>query len=390
MLHQLEGSQAIARSVALCRPSVVSAYPISPQTHILEGLEGLVRNGKLENCEYMNVESEMGAISAVIGAEAAGVRSYTATSSQGLLYMMEAVYNASGLELPLVMTLGNRTIGAPINIWNDHSDAMAARDAGWLMFFAETNQEAVDLHILAFKIAEELRCPAIVNVDGFILTHAYEQVDLPSQQQVDEFLPPYKPNVHLDINNPMAIGAMVPPEHFMEVRHLAHQKQAGALEAISRAADDFLDKFGRNSGAVVQGYSLQNAETVVVTMGSVAGTIKDVVDELNQDGKRFGELSIRCYRPFPAAAIADSLKNAKQVIVVEKSLAIGVGGILSREVELAMKGSGIPIVSVVAGLGGRNITKSMLKECFLSKNHDEITFLGLDMSSVNRHIHVLN
>ncbi|MDR2766074.1 MAG: hypothetical protein LBB63_01240 [Holosporaceae bacterium] len=386
MLHQLEGSQAIARSVALCRPNVVSAYPISPQTHILEGLEGLVRSGKLESCEYMNVESEIGAISVALGAESAGARSYTATSSQGLLHMMEVVYNVSGLELPLVMTLGNRAVGAPINIWNDHSDAMAARDAGWLMFFAETNQEAVDLHILAFRIAEETQCPVIVNVDGFILTHAYEQVDLPSQDQVDEFLPPYKPNTSLTVDNPMAIGAMVPPEYFMEVKHLAHRKQEQALEAIENLGNDFYNKFGRNSGGLVHGYAIQEAETVVVTMGSVAGTIKDVVDELNREGMKFGELSICCYRPFPVSAIVSALKNARKVIVVEKSLAIGLGGILSREIELALNGLDVQMVSVVAGLGGRNITKAMLKECFLKKSSGEVTFLGLDEKLVNSNI----
>ncbi|MDR0968695.1 MAG: hypothetical protein LBL99_03645, partial [Holosporaceae bacterium] len=209
MLCQLEGSQAIARAVALCRPKVICAYPITPQTHIVEGTGELVRSGELADCEFINVESEMAALSVAIGSQAAGVRSYTATSSQGLLYMIEAVYNASGLELPIVMTLGNRAIGSPINIWNDHTDAMAVRDSGWIMLFAETNQEALDLHIQAFRIAEKTRCPVMVCVDGFILTHAYEQVEIPSQKEVDEFLPPYEPNISLDVDDPIAIGTMV-------------------------------------------------------------------------------------------------------------------------------------------------------------------------------------
>ena len=182
MLKQIEGSHAMAEAIALCRPEVICAYPITPQTHIVEGLGELVKDGSLVDCEFINVESEFAALSVAIGASAAGARAYTATASQGLLFMAEAVYNASGLGLPIVMTLGNRAIGAPINIWNDHSDAMSMRDAGWLQLFAETNQEAVDLHIQAFRLAEELSMPVMVCVDGFILTHAVERIDIPDQQ----------------------------------------------------------------------------------------------------------------------------------------------------------------------------------------------------------------
>jgi len=190
MLEQCEGSHAVAQAVALCRPEVICAYPISPQTHIVEGLGELVKAGALEPCEFINVESEFAAMSVAIGASAAGARAYTATASQGLLFMAEAVYNASGLGLPIVMTVANRAIGAPINIWNDHTDSMAMRDAGWIQLFAESNQDALDLHIQAFRIAEELSLPVMVCMDGFILTHAYERVDLPSQDDVDRFLPP--------------------------------------------------------------------------------------------------------------------------------------------------------------------------------------------------------
>ena len=211
MLKQIEGSHAMAEAIALCRPEVICAYPITPQTHIVEGLGELVKDGSLVNCEYINVESEFAALSVAIGASAAGARAYTATASQGLLFMAEAVYNASELGLPIVMTLGNRAIGAPINIWNDHSDAMSMRDAGWLQLFAETNQEAVDLHIQAFKLAEELSMPVMVCVDGFILTHAVERIDIPTQQQVDAYLPPYDPVQVLDPAEPASIGAMVGP-----------------------------------------------------------------------------------------------------------------------------------------------------------------------------------
>src|SRR5215469_11402146 len=204
MLKQIEGSRAMAEGVALCRPEVICAYPITPQTHIVEGLGEMVRTGELKNCEFINVESEFAALSVAIGASAAGARAYTATASQGLLFMAEAVYNASGLGLPIVMTVANRAIGAPINIWNDHSDAMSQRDSGWLQLYAETNQEALDLHIQAFKLAEELSMPVMVCMDGFLLTHASERADLPDQAQVDAFLPRYDPRQVLDPADPVS------------------------------------------------------------------------------------------------------------------------------------------------------------------------------------------
>jgi len=205
MLRQVEGSHAVAEAVALCRPQVICAYPISPQTHIVEGLGEMVKSGELERCEFINVESEFAAMSVAIGASAAGVRAYTATASQGLLYMAEAVFNASGLGLPIVMTVANRAIGAPINIWNDHTDAMSQRDCGWIQLFAENNQEALDLHIQAFKLAEEIALPVMVCMDGFVLTHAYERVDVPEQESVDAFLPPYEPRQVLDPSEPVAV-----------------------------------------------------------------------------------------------------------------------------------------------------------------------------------------
>jgi len=217
MLKQVEGSRAVAEAVALARPEVICAYPISPQTHIVEALGEMVKSGALAPCEFINVESEFAAMSVAIGASAAGARAYTATASQGLLFMAEAVFNAAGLGLPIVMTVANRAIGAPINIWNDHTDAMSQRDCGWIQLFAETNQEALDLHIQAFRLGEELSLPVMVCMDGFILTHAYERVDVPTQAQVDAWLPPFAPRQVLDPAEPVSIGAMVGPEAFMEV-----------------------------------------------------------------------------------------------------------------------------------------------------------------------------
>src|SRR6187397_9257 len=238
MLKQTEGSRAVAEAIALCRTQVICAYPITPQTHIVEGLGEMVKDGSLAGCEYINVESEFAAMSVAIGASAAGVRTYTATSSQGMLFMAEAVYNASGLGLPIVMTVGNRAIGAPINIWNDHSDSMSMRDAGWIQLYAESNQEALDLHIQAFRLAEELSCPVMVCMDGFILTHAYDRVDVPSQEEVDAFLPPYVPRQILDPAEPVSMGAMVGPEAFTEVRYLAHLRQLQVLDVLPGLAGD--------------------------------------------------------------------------------------------------------------------------------------------------------
>src|SRR5215207_73758 len=284
MLEQKEGSHAVADAVALCRPEVICAYPISPQTHIVEALSDKVRARELAPCEYVSVESEFAAMSVAIGASAAGARAYTATASQGLLYMCEALYNASGLGLPIVMTLANRAIGSPINIWNDHSDSMSQRDSGWIQLYAETNQEALDLHIQAYKLAEDLSLPVMVCMDGFILTHAYERVDAPTQEQVDAFLPPYEPRQVLDPAEPVTIGAMVGPEAFFEVRYLMHAKQMQALDVVPQIAADFKEAFGRDSGGLIRTYCADDAETVIVALGSVLGTIEDVVDELRERG----------------------------------------------------------------------------------------------------------
>src|SRR3954470_19148590 len=247
MLRQTEGSRAVAEAVALCRPEVIAAYPISPQTHIVEALSALVKTETLAPCEYINVESEFSAMSVCIGASATGARTYTATASQGLLFMVEAVFNASGLGLPIVMTVANRAIGAPINIWNDHTDSMSQRDCGWIQLFAETNQEAADLHIQAFRLGEELSLPVMVCMDGFILTHAYERIDVPEQGQVDAYLPKFEPRQILDPAEPVSIGAMVGPEAFMEVKYLAHYRQEQALERIPEIAAEFAAMFGRDS-----------------------------------------------------------------------------------------------------------------------------------------------
>ena len=389
MPRQLEGSRAVAEAVALCRPEVICAYPISPQTHIVENLSQLVKSGELAPCEFVNVESEFAAMSASIGASATGARAYTATASQGLLYMAEALYNASGLGLPIVMTVANRAIGAPINIWNDHSDSMSQRDSGWIQLYAETNQEALDLHIQAFRLAEELSTPVMVCMDGFILTHAVERVEMPTQEQVDAFLPPFQPRQVLDPDEPITIGAMVGPEAFMEVKYLAHAKQMQALELIPEIATDFKRAFARDSGGLIRSYRTEDAETIVVALGSVLGTIKDTVDELREQGMKIGVVGIASFRPFPLDAVRAALGHAQRVLVLEKALAVGIGGIVSANVRMALTGLQLHGYTAIAGLGGRPITKTSLNALFTDAAADRLeplTFLDLDWELVNREL----
>jgi len=387
VLRQIEGSQAVAETVALCRPEVVCAYPISPQTHIIEAVGAKVKSGELTPCEFINVESEFAAMSVSIGASAAGARTYTATASQGLLFMSEAVYNAAGLGLPIVMTLANRAIGAPINIWNDHSDAMALRDAGWIQLFAETNQEAADLHVQAFRLAEELSVPVMVCMDGFILTHAVEGVDLLDQATVDRLLPPYEPRQFLNVDDPVSIGAMVGPEAFEEVRYLAHLRLLDALERIPVIAEQFHEATGRNSGGLMHAYRTSDADTVIVAMGSVLGTIKDVVDQRRDSGERVGVLGVTTFRPFPAAALSTALAGAHTVVVLEKAFNAGGGGVLAADVTLALGDRSVDVLSVVAGLGGRPVTRQSLDDLLDRVAGGTIggfSFLDLDLGVVER------
>ncbi|WP_099332853.1 transketolase C-terminal domain-containing protein [Actinomyces minihominis] len=389
MRKQIEGSKAVAEAVAHCHPEVIAAYPISPQTHIVEELSNLVKRDVLQGCEYINVESEFAAMSACIGASAAGARTYTATASQGLLFMAEAVYNASGLGLPIVMTVANRAIGAPINIWNDHTDAMSQRDSGWLQLYAETNQEAADLHVQAFKIAEELSLPVMVCMDGFILTHAVEIVDIPEEEKIREFLPDFEPRQVLDPQRPLSIGAMVGPEAYTEVRYLAHHRQMQALDLIPQVQEEWQQIFGRDSGGLIKPYRMEDAETVIIALGSVLGTLKDVVDERRDKGEKIGVLGIVSFRPFPTEAIREALADIKRVVVVEKAFSVGIGGIVGPHVRPALPAGGIPFYEVIAGLGGRPITKRSLHKLIDEAEADELqelTFLDLDQELVDKEL----
>jgi pyruvate ferredoxin oxidoreductase alpha subunit len=284
------------------------------------------------------------------------------------------------------MTIGNRAIGAPINIWNDHSDSMSMRDAGWIQLYAETNQEALDLHIQAFRLAEELSCPVMVCMDGFILTHAYERVDVPTQEQVDAFLPRYEPRQILDPADPVSIGALVGPEAFTEVRYLAHHKQLRALGLIPELAAAFNKEFGRNSGGLIRCYRTEDAETIVVALGSLNGTVQEVVDEMRARGSRIGSVSICSFRPFPLVASREALQHAKRVVVLEKCLAVGLGGIVSDGVRKSLSGIVLNGYTVIAGLGGRAITRASLTRLFEDAERDEleqVTFLDLNADVIS-------
>lgn len=384
----VEGSYAVAHAVKCCLPDVISAYPITPQTHIVEHLSRMVADGEVDS-EFLTVDSEFSALSVLVGASAAGARSYSSTTSQGLALMYEVLYNVSGMRLPIVMNVANRALSAPLNIWNDQQDSIGARDVGWLQIYVEDVQEAADATLQAYKIAEdpEIRTPIMVCMDGFILTHAYERLDVPTQEQVDRFLPPFEPRQVLDPASPVSIGAMVGPEAFTEVRYLAHAKQMQALDLIPQVEAEFKEIFGREAGGLIRPYKMEGVETVVIALGSVLGTIKDTVDELQAEGHKIGVLGITSFRPFPLEAIRAALKGAQRVVVLEKCFAVGVGGIVATNVRMALDGTGQKVLTVVAGLGGRSITKDSLARTFKDAMADKLeamTFMDLDHGVVNR------
>ncbi|HOX54111.1 MAG TPA: transketolase C-terminal domain-containing protein [Candidatus Omnitrophota bacterium] len=363
----IEGSYAVAEAVKLCRPGVVSAYPITPQTHIVEGLAQFVADGELK-AEFVNVESEHSAASAVLGAVATGVRAFTSSSSQGLLLMTEVIFNIAGMRLPLVLACANRAVSAPINIWNDQQDVMTIRDSGWILLFAENIQEVIDLHIQAYRISEDhsIMLPVMVNLDGYILTHGLEVADMPSQEQVDKFLPPYKPLYKLDTSDPMTLGCLAMPEHYMEARVAIQKTQEAALDFIPKVAGEFKKVFGRESGGLVEAYKIEDAKQVIVAMGSIVGTIKETVDELRAQGKKVGVLKLITYRPFPKQAILNALKNVPEIAVVDKSISLGSNSPLYTDLTSAFIGQDkvSKISGFVLGLGGRDITKDSIKQVF--------------------------
>ncbi|MEA1908533.1 MAG: pyruvate synthase subunit PorA, partial [Euryarchaeota archaeon] len=355
----VEGSYAVAHAAAMCRPDVISAYPITPQTHIVEDLSQFVADGAIDS-KYVNVESEFSALSALVGASAAGARTYSATTSQGLALMHEVLFNAAGMRLPIVMTIVNRSMSAPINIWNDHQDSMAERDTGWIQLYIEDAQELVDATAQAFMIGEDpdVSLPVMVCMDGFILSHVFEPVELLDQGKVDEFLPQFLPMRTLDPDNPSSFGMFVDPAYYMDFRYLMEQAMDASRPKIEDAAKKFEEIFGRHYGGLIDTYHTDDAEIIIVAMGSLVGTLRDVVDDLRGKGKPVGLLKIRAFRPFPLDEIKKVVADAKVVVVLDKNVSLGTGeGVVTTEIKAGMYNGDIsvPVIGFVIGLGGRDI-----------------------------------
>jgi len=382
----VEGSYAVAHAVMRCRPDVISAYPITPQTHIVENLSQMVADGELDS-EFLTVDSEFSALSVLVGASAAGGRCYSSTTSQGLALMYEVLYNVSGMRLPIVMNVANRAVGAPLNIWNDQQDAVGARDVGWLQIYVEDVQEAVDTTLQAYKIAEdpEIKMPVMVCMDGYILTHVYEPVQLLDEQLCDQFLPPFRPADVLDPDHPKTFGAFADPSTYTEFRYKQFEAQHNSLDVIEKVARQFEETFGRYYGGLLDRYQMDDAEVVIVTMGSVIGTIKDAIDAMRAEGKKVGLLKVRSYRPFPVQALRKALKNAAVIAVLEKDVAIGGEAGLVTDLKAALYNSSIktPIIGFTAGLGGRDITikdiRKMVDRAEAARKGIESEFEFLDL-----------
>lgn len=382
MAKVMEGSRAVAELVRLCEPAVVSAYPITPQTHIVEYLAKFKADG-VANYEYVRAESEFTAASIVLGASASGVRVYSATSSQGLLLMTEVLFNIAGMRLPVVMTCANRSISAPINIWNDQQDAVTIRDSGWLMFYGETVQEVLDLHLVAYKVAESLNLPVMVNMDGFILTHTFEPVNIPTKALIKKYLPNYKPVLgeYLNPVAPKSFGTFVNPKHYFEIRQELFEDVRVSAKVIKKNMKEFKKVFGRNLD-LLEYYGDKNAKTVFFAMGSVAGTVKEFINQHNKVSKdKLAIVKLLCFRPFPEEELVAVFKNIKRVAVLDKAISMGAEGILSGELKRALygKNKNLLIKDYVVGLGGRDITLSLLADIYkdISKTKtDELIFKG--------------
>jgi pyruvate ferredoxin oxidoreductase alpha subunit len=357
-IQVVEGSEAVARAVCSCRPHVISAFPISPQTHIVEALARMVADGEL-NSEYVRVESEFSAASVVSGAAAAGSRSYTASSSQGLLLMAEVLYASAGMRLPFVITGVNRSISAPINIQVDHQDTMSLRDAGLIQFYVESSQEAHDMHLAAFKIAEDpkIMLPVMVCMDGWVLTHSYERVAFVDQAEVDKFLPPFKPEHYLDSADPKTWGSYAEADVMMEFKYAIHQAMMEQKPRIKAILDELSELTGRDNSGLIEAYRADDADVILVGVGSVTGTVKDAVDDLRGAGKKVGLVKIRCYRPFPHEEILQAVQGARVVAVMDANMSMGSEGAIGMDLKAKLCGrANAPmVVDFIAGLGGREI-----------------------------------
>lgn len=368
MKRFLSGDEAFAEGVRLARPQVISAYPITPQTVVVERLSEMVEEGELA-AEYVHVESEHSALSCAIGASATGARTFTATSSQGLLYMAECLTYAAGGRFPIVMMNANRATALPWNIYGDQRDSLALLDHGWVQAYAQDNQEALDLALMAYAVAEdpEVRTPFMVNLDGFALTHTYESVDIPSQEQADAFLPPYDgAGNRFDFANPVNIGYSAGPEFNRYFKHSAHEGMLAAADAVERAEARFAEVLGRSYPGLIETVDCDDADIVLVTLGSIAGLARERVAQLRAQGVKAGLVRIRYMRPFPARQIVEALAGAAAVGVLEKDVSFGAEGTVMTNVCSALQqaGNAVPVVNFVGGLGGDDITQAQMRGMF--------------------------
>ncbi len=386
MRQALEGSHAIAVAVGLCRPGVVAAYPITPQTHIVENISKLVADGDLKT-EMVSVESEFSAASVALGAASAGSRAYTASSSQGIMLMAEVLFNISGLRVPMVLTCANRAVGAPLNIWNDHQDSMSVRDSGWIQLYCADNQEAVDTTIQAFRISEKLELPVMVCLDGFTLTHTMEVVDIPTQKQVDSYLPAYTFSRTLDSTNPVSIGTVGTPDVFTEVRHAHHNAMLRAEKEIIAADKAWKTLTGRTAGGILETRGDPDAKIGILSIGSVVGTMTEAIAELSGKPK-VKLIKLRCFRPFPAEALKAACEGLTDLIVLERALSPGMGGIVGTEIKAVMAELRKPprVHNYAAGLGGRDLpldlAPRLVKAAAGSKAPERFTIFDADVGKL--------
>ncbi|MCJ7493220.1 MAG: pyruvate ferredoxin oxidoreductase [Deltaproteobacteria bacterium] len=356
------GNHAVSWGVMLARAEVIPAYPITPQTTIVEELSVLCADGRLK-AKFIPVESEHSAMACCVGASAAGVRTFTATSGQGLALMHEMLHWASGARLPIVMANVNRALGSPWNIWGEQTDSLSQRDTGWLQLYCESNQEVLDTTIQAFKIAEEIHLPVMLNLDAFFLSHTAEPVEIPDQKRVDDFLPRYQPEFRLDPEKPHSFGCLTPPEYFMEFRYKIQQSMLQGKEVSRRVDEEFGQSFGRKYG-LIEAYRCDGADLILVTSGAIASTARVVVDALRQKGRKVGMVKVRLFRPFPQEELYAVLRDVEKVAVVDRNVSFGVGGIFAHELNAAFcnEKTRPPIFSYIAGLGGRDVTPQVLND----------------------------
>ncbi len=364
----LNGDEAVAHAVRLCKPLVVSAYPITPQTIVVERISDFVANGDLK-CEYIHVESEHSAMASAMGASLSGCRVFTATSSQGLAYMCEMLHYVSGSRFPIVMMNANRTLAAPWNIFGDQRDSIAQRDTGWIQVYCENGQEALDMIIQAYKIAEneKVYTPVMVNLDGFVNTHTYELVDIPAAADVDAFLPPFKSLNAIDFAHPRSYCMSAGTDWNMEFRLQQQDAMEAAKAVIAETDAAYGENFGRSYGGMVEMYRMDDAEYCLAAMGSVNGTIKDTVDALRAEGVKAGLVKLRFFRPFPVEQLKALPASVKAVGIIDRDISFGYEGAVGSEVKAALKGSdkaGIPALNFIAGIAGRDITPKTIRTMY--------------------------